>query len=180
MRCLARLLVGTIIVISPVVVQAGMLCLHDDLCLTDSTPTVIDGDTMKIGRQKYRLWGVDAPELQQTGGNESASCLRALIGQEKMLGLRFMGTSFDRQVVRGYWVHVSLEGGTPKVQLEPWDLGEILLSQGCVWHEWHYAPYEDSYRNTEAVARKNRIGLWAHENPVAPWDWRKQQREQKQ
>ena len=40
---------------------------------------------------------------------------------------------------------------------------------------WHYVQYSDSavHAAAEQEARKAKRGLWAHPNPVAPWEFRK-------
>jgi endonuclease YncB( thermonuclease family) len=40
---------------------------------------VVDGDTLYVGRLKYRLCGIDAPERGQPGSPEAADHLRKLI-----------------------------------------------------------------------------------------------------
>ena len=47
-----------------------------------------------------------------------------------------------------------------------------MLKSGLAWH---YKRYSSSieYAQLENSARKNKIGLWADKNPVAPWDFRK-------
>ncbi len=39
---------------------------------------------------------------------------------------------------------------------------------------WHFTRYSDDKRlaAAEREARAARVGLWADEAPVAPWDWR--------
>ena len=41
--------------------------------------SVVDGDTLYVGRLKYRLCGIDAPEHGQPGSREAADHLRKLI-----------------------------------------------------------------------------------------------------
>ena len=43
---------------------------------------------------------------------------------------------------------------------------------------WVYKKYTDNkiLYQLEAQAKNRRIGLWADENPIAPWDWRRGKR----
>jgi endonuclease YncB( thermonuclease family) len=40
--------------------------------------TVTDGDTLRCGQERIRIWGLDAPELSQRGGEASKRYLRSL------------------------------------------------------------------------------------------------------
>ena len=40
--------------------------------------SVVDGDTLYVGRLRYRLCGIDAPERGQPGSREATDYLRAL------------------------------------------------------------------------------------------------------
>ena len=50
---------------------------------------------------------------------------------------------------------------------------------------WHYKQYQReqtpaqrrAYAAAEEAARRDRLGLWADANPVAPWDFRRAQRQ---
>ena len=43
---------------------------------------------------------------------------------------------------------------------------------------WAYKKYTDNeiLYELEAQAKTRRIGLWADETPIAPWDWRRGKR----
>jgi len=47
-----------------------------------------------------------------------------------------------------------------------------LLRAGLAWH---YVRYDQSevYAAAEATAKAAKRGLWRDPRPVAPWDWRK-------
>jgi micrococcal nuclease len=61
-------------------------------------------------------------------------------------------------------------------------LGEIWLQDGrCVNQElvkmglaWHYKKYstDSLYSTLESTARNAKIGLWADDSAIAPWEWR--------
>ena len=52
--------------------------------------TVTDGDTLKFGKERVRLWGIDAPEIHQRcsdrwlAGIEASRELRSLIDGHKV------------------------------------------------------------------------------------------------
>lgn len=54
---------------------------------------VVDGDTLKAGAWRIRLWGISAPELGTPGGAESAKILRDIIGDD---AVTCGGDEFDR------------------------------------------------------------------------------------
>ena len=52
------------------------------------------------------------------------------------------------------------------------ELGLLMIEAGYAWHFKRYSS-DVLLANAEIKARKNQLGLWADETPVAPWDWRK-------
>ena len=61
------------------------------------------------------------------------------------------------------------------------DVNWMLVRDGFAW--WYkYYQYEQSpldrlrYEDAEMKAKGQRIGLWADESPVPPWEWRRQRR----
>jgi micrococcal nuclease len=50
-------------------------------------------------------------------------------------------------------------------------VNEEMLKSGLAWH---YVKYDNNanWQQLETNARQNKIGLWADNNPVAPWQWR--------
>ncbi len=61
--------------------------------------TVTDGDSIRIGVESIRLWGIDAPELDAAGGQQSKDNLVDLIGSKSVsCWRRQKARSFDRLV----------------------------------------------------------------------------------
>ena len=57
-----------------------------------SAQTAVDGDTLKIGGQTIRLYGIDAPELKQTCGNWPAGELAQEALALMMIGRQITAT----------------------------------------------------------------------------------------
>lgn len=124
---------------------------------------VIDGDTFVGSRDArvVRLWGIDAPELDQPWGDVSKAALIALT-HRRQLNIEPKGDSWGRLVAiarRGKEIDIGLE----------------LIKMGLAWHDPRYAPKAKEYVEAEADARKAKRGIWSDDKPVSPWDWRKQQ-----
>lgn len=124
---------------------------------------VIDGDTFVGSRDArvVRLWGIDAPELDQPWGDVSKAALIALT-HRRQLNIEPKGDSWGRLVAiarRGKEIDIGLE----------------LIKMGLAWHDPRYAPKAKEYVEAEADARKAKRGIWSDDKPVSPWEWRKQQ-----
>lgn len=115
--------------------------------------TVIDGDTLEIGDRRIRLFGIDAPEAQQTCnrrgetwacGEESADQLRALVGPKQVV---CTGDETDRH---GRLVAVC-------------SVGYLELNKTMVAEGWATAfrKYRTAYAADEIRAGSGRRGLWA-------------------
>jgi micrococcal nuclease len=48
-------------------------------CSISGPATAIDGDTLDIRGTRVRLWGIDAPELYEPGGDRAQSWLRNMV-----------------------------------------------------------------------------------------------------
>lgn len=149
-------------------VLAGML-LSDVLAQTsnDESVTVIDGDTIKIGDQRIRIHGIDAPEGRQTCARDGVTWL---CGQEAGQQLRELvrGSEVTCKSVDqdryGRIVAKCFAGGL--------DVGEEMVSEGLALA---YRQYSTDYIQAEAAAKAARLRLWSGQF-VEPWDWRRGKR----
>ena len=120
--------------------------------------SVHDGDSFRAGKQAFRLWGIDAPELDQRWGTAAREALRELLTGSGEVAVERHGTSWKRIVVRA-------ESGGKDISLE-------LLKMGLAWYLPEFAPRREDYREAEQEAREARRGLWSDESPVSPAEWR--------
>ena len=129
--------------------------------------TIIDGDTIRIGKNKIRLYGIDAPEINQTCtinkiiwecGFESSQALESMIS-EKEVQCEIVNIDRYKRFVAKCFVK------------------NINLNQYMVQNGWAvaYRYYSDEFINDEEIAKKNKDGIWQgkFQNPYL---YRKQQK----
>lgn len=123
---------------------------------------VHDGDTLTCldennQQQKVRLAEIDAPELGQDFGKVSREALASMVFGKTV---EVVDDGKDRY---GRWIGRVLVNGT--------DVNREMVATG---NAWHYAAYskDKSLAQLQADARGKQIGLWAQPNPIAPWQFR--------
>ena len=132
---------------------------------------VHDGDTMTVAPMgdvrtplKIRLYGIDAPELEQKGGPQSRDHLLALVqpGQD----VEVIKMSTDK-----YGRTVALVA-TDRV------LNADMLEAGQAWAYPAFcnAPFCKGWKKLEQDAKEARRGLWSRKNPTPPWKWRQKRK----
>jgi micrococcal nuclease len=123
---------------------------------------VHDGDTVTCrdaeGRSwKIRLVGIDAPEHGQPYGDASRRALARKLADGLV---RVEGDARDQ--------HGRLLG---TLRLGERDLNRELVAEGMAWAFGGFRAADDLVA-AEAVARRERRGLWADPDPVPPREWR--------
>lgn len=115
--------------------------------------SVTDGDTLRMGSSRIRLWGFDAPERTQIcpmpdgrfleAGRQATEALAAFIGNQPV---KCQTVDIDRY---GRFVATCAVAGA--------DLGTMMVRSGWAWD---YVRYSDGhYRQAEAVARQSERGI---------------------
>lgn len=146
----------------------AIACLISADTLTGRVVRVADGDTVTIlvgGNQlKIRLFGIDAPERGQDYSRKSREALANLVFEKEV---RVVVKDRDRY---GRTVGDIYVGNT--------FVNDKMVKDGWAWN---YARYSRSkhYADLEHEARQARRGLWAGKEPVAPWEYRANERELK-
>ena len=134
--------------------------------------TVLDGDTLEIGGSRYRLQGIDAPELDQTclNGNQIWLCgVTAALELKKILELSEVrcwpieGSGRGSEAA-GPQVVTCLSGDR--------DIAEMLLVSGAVVSGPGHPP---AYFSLEERAKFAKLGIWRGEF-VPPAEWREGRR----
>lgn len=128
-----------------------------------SVVNVIDGDTIELednryGQQRIRLHGIDSPERGQPYSSAATRALENLVDRRSVGVIEIDVDSYGR-TVGVVFVH------DQNVNLE-------MVRSGYAWWYRRYARSDGELRRAEETARDAGIGLWANDNPVAPWDWR--------
>jgi endonuclease YncB( thermonuclease family) len=148
-------------VIQPVAAADQPFAIQGELSVT----RVSDGDSLRSGRLKIRLHGIDAPELKQTCTDSTGAtwpCGRAARDAvskiTKAAPLRCVLMDVDRY---GRLIMRCFAGGT--------DIAEHLVENGLALA---YRRYSTDYVAAETIARDRGRGVWAG-TFEAPWDWRR-------
>ena len=137
---------------------------------------IADGDTITIldsanTQHRIRLEGIDAPESHQAFGEQSRLSLSEMIfGKD-------VSVSYQKVDQYGRLVgKISLDGK------------DINLEQVKAGMAWHYRFYEDEqtpedrelYAKAESEARAARRGLWQDPNPTEPYQFRQEEKRERQ
>ncbi|MDZ4140665.1 MAG: thermonuclease family protein [Methylotenera sp.] len=130
---------------------------------------VYDGDTVKLrpvdannSQQdfKLRLTDIDAPERNQNYGPKSR---RALIKLCQGKNIRV-----TTQIVAKDKYHRALG----RLHCNHTDASLYLAEKGLAWEVNKYSS-DVNISHAAVNARKKKLGLWADNNPIPPWDWRR-------
>ena len=128
---------------------------------------VVDGDSIKFGNTRVRLFGIDAPEIKQTcdiagrSWNCGIEARRALVRAIDKYSVSCVEKDRDRY---GRVVAVCLADGV--------NLNSFMVSEGWALA---YRRYSRDYEHEESTARAGKLGLWQGRF-TPPWDWRRSQR----
>ena len=129
---------------------------------------IVDGDTIHIGKIKYRLHGIDAPEIQQQCkrenkkykcGVEATRFLKSLIKDENKVRCEKKDTDRYKRIVAVCYYDRK-------------DLNKLMVKNGWAIA---YRKYSKDYVDDENYARLNKLGVWKGEF-IEPQLWRKQNR----
>lgn len=120
----------------------------------------IDGDTLSAGRERLRLQGIDAPELDQTCGDDKGATWECGREARRLLARLVAGAGTEclgRERDRYRRLLVRCHAGTENINA-------ALVRQGLAIASGRYA-------DEQAAARRERQGLWAGRFE-SPRDWR--------
>jgi len=136
--------------------------------LTGRVVRIADGDTISVldannQQHSIRFYGIDTPEYNQPHGRRASTALSELLADEHV---DIVVKDVDRL---GRTVGVVYLGNT--------NINVEMIKNGHAWWYRHYAATNRELKSAEQLAKLNKLGLWSRENPVAPWDWRRGERE---
>jgi endonuclease YncB( thermonuclease family) len=148
---------------------AALLLLIPTVALADveGPARVIDGDSLEVDGRQIRLYGIDAPEHDQTCKAEGLTWLRgeraslALFGKIGRNPVRCEERDRDKY---GRIVSICFAAGE--------DVNRWMVREGWAVA---YRRFTDRYVSAENEARAAGRNLWRGEF-VMPWDWRRGKR----
>jgi endonuclease YncB( thermonuclease family) len=130
---------------------------------------VTDGDTITVldstqTQYKIRLAGIDAPEKKQAFGQASKKSLSDLV--------------FDKVVSVEYQKEDRYGRIVGKVIVKGLDANLEQVKRGMAWF---YKKYQNElvqddrldYLHAQEAAEAGKLGLWADNEVIAPWDFRR-------
>lgn len=134
---------------------------------TGNVVGVADGDTITVLdinkiQYKVRLAEIDAPEKAQAFGYRSKQSLSDLVYGKEVRVIEQGKDKYKRIIGRIYQGDV--------------DANAEQVKQGMAWVYRKYSK-DESLLPLEAEAIESRLGLWADDEPMPPWVWRRSKKE---
>lgn len=147
---------------APALADEATFALSGEVTVTK----VVDGDSLRSGRLKIRLHGIDAPERKQTCrtdsgddwpcGDAATRAMSELVAAAPRLACSLVDIDrYGRLVMR-----CEADGN---------DIAETLVAKGLALA---YRRYSTDYVAAEDAASRERRGMWQGRFD-APWDWRR-------
>lgn len=136
--------------------------------LSASVKKIIDGDSLLVttsgGTVEVRLYGVDCPEYDQPFSREAK-----ILAERKVLGKKVRIEPVDQDTY-GRMVAVVTQGQNV--------LNRDLVLAGLAWVYPRYCKksFCASWKQDERTAREEKLGLWQHDQPDPPWQWKRNKR----
>ena len=145
----------------------------DETKIISGIAKVIDGDTIKIEKNKIRLFGIDAPEKKQQCQkpwlsiffltlNKSYQCgeistnkLKIKINNKFIICKSSNKDRYNRFIAECF---------KDKININRW-----MVSSG---YAVAYRKYSKKFVSQENLAKKQKLGLWSGKFEM-PWEWRK-------
>ena len=124
---------------------------------------IADGDTFTMVFEngfdvRVRLNGIDSPEKKQAFSKRAKQTLSELIYNKE---------------VKVYYESKDRYGRVlGDVFVNNLNVNREMIKRGMAWHYKQYSD-DETLAQLEVEARRNKSGLWADPNPVAPWEFRK-------
>jgi endonuclease YncB( thermonuclease family) len=130
--------------------------------ISGTVVSVVDGDTLTVEdaskqRHRVRLAGIDAPEPKQPFYLESARSLAALCHKR---AAKVEWSTQDEK--KRYLGTVTCDGKNANAE---------QLRRGMAWGSPKGSPPTAGLMELEGYARLRKIGLWADNKAVPPWEW---------
>ena len=127
--------------------------------------TVTDGDTIRMGDERIRFSGIDAPEIKQTCihkelefncGEFSKNLLIEKIADQEVNCIRETKDQYGRTLAECFIGKESLSS--------------YLVREG---YAFAYRKYSNKFVADEEYAKRNRNGMWSMQF-LFPWEYRRQ------
>jgi len=124
---------------------------------------VIDGDTIHIGKLKYRFSGIDTPEMKQLCKKEDKTILCGVLARDTLI-----------QKINNQPVECKMEtiDRYKRIVAECFvnneSLSQYLVRNG---YAFAYRRYSTKFVEDEEYAKTNQLGLWSMQFEY-PWDYR--------
>ena len=125
---------------------------------------VVDGDTIHIGKIKYRFHGIDAPEMSQICRKDNKNIKCGVLSRNKLVEkISSQKVECKKKTIDRYKRIVA------ECFVNNESLSSYLVKNG---YAFAYRKYSIEFVENENFAKKNKLGLWAMEFEY-PWDFRR-------
>ena len=130
--------------------------------ISGAVTAVIDGDTLTVvddakKRHRIRLAGIDAPQAKQPFGLSSARSLARLC---------------YKKPTKVEWRAKELGFLVGEVTCDGVEVNAEQVRRGMAWVSPRQTGPGSALYELEAYARLRKVGLWADDQAIPPWEWR--------
>jgi len=149
-------------VLGAIVALIFLTCAHKAAA---QAARIIDGDTLEVAGETFRLHGIDAPEYGQECTKTSGGTWPC--GKES--------TAFLKSITHNQTVHCDDRGSDGyKRTIAVCKVGgsEINAKMVAAGLAWAFERYSDDYLKEQKAAQAAKVGVWQTDTQT-PWDFRK-------